>query len=149
MWFKTDMTVAHMIQIEILVSVDNAQLISVSYYTNMLSSKDTNNMLNVTIPDQIQICGSKLILQSFTYFGFAYKYLCTMHSYYSYHILKICRPEKILTNCLILINLSSYEYVMQNCYLSRWFNRNLYISISQWCQAKFSIMYYIYVVQYR
>ena len=66
MWFKTDTTVVHLIQIKIIVSVDNAQLISVSYYMNMLSSKDTNNMLNVMIPDQIQIFGSKLILQSFT-----------------------------------------------------------------------------------
>jgi len=66
MRFKTDTAVVHLIQITIIVSVDNAQLISVSYYMNMLSSKDTNNMLNVTIPDQIQIFGEKLILQSFT-----------------------------------------------------------------------------------
>jgi hypothetical protein len=32
----------------------------------MLSSTDANNMLNVTIPDKIRICGSELILESFT-----------------------------------------------------------------------------------
>jgi hypothetical protein len=66
MRFKTDTTVVHLIPIWILVSVDTAQMIFVSNYKNMLSSKDTNNMLHVTIPDQIQICGSKLILQSLT-----------------------------------------------------------------------------------
>jgi hypothetical protein len=66
MWFKTDTTDVHVIQNKILVSVDNAKLISISYYKNMLSSKDTNIMLNVTIHDQVQIFGSKLILQSFT-----------------------------------------------------------------------------------
>jgi len=62
MWFKTDTAVVYLIQIKILVLVENAQLISVSYYMKMLSSKDTNNMLNVTIPDKIQIFGEKLIL---------------------------------------------------------------------------------------
>jgi len=53
-------------QIRILVSVDNAQLIFVSYYKHMLSSKDTTTMFGVTIPNQIRICGSKLLRQSFT-----------------------------------------------------------------------------------
>jgi hypothetical protein len=53
MWFKTDTTVIDLIQMCILISVDNAQLIVVSDYTNMLSTEDTNNMLNVTMPDQI------------------------------------------------------------------------------------------------
>jgi len=65
-WLYTDTTVFHLIRIRILVWVDNAQLIFLSYYTNMLSSEDTNNMLNVTMPEQIRICGSKLILESFT-----------------------------------------------------------------------------------
>jgi hypothetical protein len=62
---STDTTVVHLIQIWILVSEDTAQVIFVSYYKNMVSNEDTNNMLHVTKPDQIQICGSKLILQSF------------------------------------------------------------------------------------
>jgi hypothetical protein len=37
----------------------------VSYDKHMLCSKDTNTMLNVTTPNQIRICGSKLIRQSF------------------------------------------------------------------------------------
>ena len=65
MWFGTDTTVVHLNQILILALVENKHLISVSYYMNMLSNKDTNNMLNVTIHDQVQIFGSKLILQSF------------------------------------------------------------------------------------
>jgi hypothetical protein len=67
MWFKTDTTVIDLIQMCILISVDNAQLIVVSDYTNMLSTEDTNNMLNVTMPDQIWICGLKQILKWFTY----------------------------------------------------------------------------------
>jgi len=67
MWFKTDTTVVHLIRICILVLVDNAQLIFLSYSTNMLSSEYYDKMLNVSMADQIGICGSKLILQSFTY----------------------------------------------------------------------------------
>ena len=48
------------------MSVDNAQLIFVSYSKPILSSTVANNMVNVTIPDQIRICGSKLILKLFT-----------------------------------------------------------------------------------
>ena len=66
MSFKTDTTVVHLIGIGILVSVDSAQHIFVSYSKNTLSSPDTKNMLNVTMPYQIPICSSKLILQSFT-----------------------------------------------------------------------------------
>jgi hypothetical protein len=66
MWYKTDNRFVHSIGIWILVSVDAAERICVSYYKNMLSSKDTNNMMYVTMPDQIQICGLKLLLQSFT-----------------------------------------------------------------------------------
>jgi hypothetical protein len=72
MGFSTDTTVIHLILIWILVSVDSAQLIFTSYYKNMLSSKDTNNMFNVTIPDQRRISGSKLNLESFTQFLFEY-----------------------------------------------------------------------------
>ena len=53
-------------RIWILVPVDAAQLILASYDNNMLSGEDTNNMMNVTMPDQIRICGLKLILQSLT-----------------------------------------------------------------------------------
>jgi hypothetical protein len=67
MQFKTDTTVVHLIRIWIIVLVDNAQLIFISYCTNMLSSEDTNNMLNVSGPDKIQMCGPKPIQQSFTY----------------------------------------------------------------------------------
>jgi len=49
MWFQTDTQVVHLIRIWIPVLVDNAQLIFISYYKHMLSSKDTNNMLNVTM----------------------------------------------------------------------------------------------------
>jgi hypothetical protein len=38
-----------------------------TWYTNMLSTEDTNNMLNVTMPDQIWLYGWKQILQWFTY----------------------------------------------------------------------------------
>ena len=67
MWFKTDTTVVHLIRICILVLVDNAQPIFLSYSTNILSSEYYDKMLNVSMADQIRICGSKLILQSFTY----------------------------------------------------------------------------------
>ena len=67
MQFKTDTTVVHLIQIWIIVLVENAQLIFISYCTNMLASEDTNNMVNVTGPDQRRICGPKLIEQSFSY----------------------------------------------------------------------------------
>jgi hypothetical protein len=46
----------------ILVMMDNVQQIFVLYYEHMLSSEDTNNMLNVTMPDLIQICCWELIL---------------------------------------------------------------------------------------
>jgi hypothetical protein len=46
--------------------MDYTELIFISYCTTMLSSEDTNNMLDVTIPDRIRIDGSKLILQSFS-----------------------------------------------------------------------------------
>jgi hypothetical protein len=55
----------HLIRICILASVDNAKLIFSSYYTHMLSSEDTNNVKNVTMPEQIRMCGSRLILESF------------------------------------------------------------------------------------
>ena len=48
------------------MSVDNAQLILVSYYKPMLFSTVANNMVNVTIPDKIRICDPKLIVQLFT-----------------------------------------------------------------------------------
>jgi len=67
MWFKTDTTVVHLIRICILVLVDNAHRTFLSYCTNMLTSEYNNNMLNVTMTVQIRICGSKLILQSFTH----------------------------------------------------------------------------------
>jgi len=63
MWFKTDTTVLHLNQILILALVENKHLISESYYSYRLSREDTKNMLNVTMPEQILICGSKLILQ--------------------------------------------------------------------------------------
>ena len=66
MCFKTDNRFVHSIRISIPVSVDAALLFLVSYNKNMLSGKDTNIMMNVTMPDQIPICGLKLILQSFT-----------------------------------------------------------------------------------
>ena len=50
MGFQTDTQIVHLIRIWIPVLVDNAPLIIISYYKNMLSSKDTNNMLNVTMP---------------------------------------------------------------------------------------------------
>jgi hypothetical protein len=74
MSFKTDTTVVHLIQISILVSVDNEQEIFVSYNNNLSSRKDTNKLLNVTIPDKTQICGSKPIPQSFTELRFEYQY---------------------------------------------------------------------------
>jgi len=49
MWLKTDTKVIHLIRIGILVLVDYALQIFVSYYKNMLSSTDTNNMMNVTM----------------------------------------------------------------------------------------------------
>jgi hypothetical protein len=58
MWFKTDTTVVHLNQILIVALVEKKHLISVSYYTYRLSSEDTKNMLNVTMPEQIRICGS-------------------------------------------------------------------------------------------
>ena len=66
MWFRTDTIVVHLNQILILLLVDIEHLIFVSYYTHRLSSEDTKNMLNVTMPDQIRICGSKMILKLFT-----------------------------------------------------------------------------------
>ena len=57
MWFKTDTTVVHLIRICILVLVDNAQQILLSYCTNMLSSEYNNNMVNVTMSDRIRIYG--------------------------------------------------------------------------------------------
>jgi hypothetical protein len=38
-----------------------------TWYTNMLPTEDTNNMLNVTMPDQIWLCGWKQIVQWVTY----------------------------------------------------------------------------------
>jgi len=64
MWVKTDTTFVHLIQNKILVSVDNAQLISVSYYMNLLSSKDTNILLNGNQPFQLWICHAELFPQS-------------------------------------------------------------------------------------
>jgi hypothetical protein len=72
MGFKTDTIVVYLIRMGILVSVDNAQVIFVSFNKNMRSMKDTNKVLNVTIPEPIQICGSKLIIGSFTEFPFEY-----------------------------------------------------------------------------
>jgi hypothetical protein len=66
--FKTDRAVIDLIRVLILVSVNKTQQIFVSYYENMLPSQDTSNIMNVTIPDHIHICGWKLILQSFTEF---------------------------------------------------------------------------------
>ena len=60
-WLYSD----SVIQNWILVSVDNVQLIFVSYDKPMHSSTVANNMVNITIPDQIGICGSKLILELF------------------------------------------------------------------------------------
>jgi len=57
-------------QIWILVLVDNADQIFVSYYKQLQGRKDSNNMMNVIIHDQILISGSKLIMQWFTYVGF-------------------------------------------------------------------------------
>ena len=53
MWYKTDTMVVSLIRKLIQVSVDPAPLIFVSYYNSILSSKDTNNTLNVTMPEQI------------------------------------------------------------------------------------------------
>jgi hypothetical protein len=48
-------------------SVDTAQIgMFVSYDTDIPCCKDTNNMLNETMSEQIQIGGSKQILKSFT-----------------------------------------------------------------------------------
>jgi hypothetical protein len=66
MWFQTGTTFVHSNQIRILALVDNAPLIFLSYYTHKPSSEDTNNMLDVTMPEQIRMCGSKLILELFT-----------------------------------------------------------------------------------
>ena len=61
-----------LIRLGILVTVENAYLIFISNYQHMPSIKVTDNMLNVTIPVQIRISGSKLIPQSFVSFGFEY-----------------------------------------------------------------------------
>ena len=64
MRFKTDTTVLHSIRICILVSVDNAQVIFVTYFKNMPSSKDTEKLLNVNQPFQLRICHAELLPQS-------------------------------------------------------------------------------------
>jgi len=67
MLITTDITVEQLRRMWMLVSVNTAQLVFVAYCTKMLSSEDTNIMLNVTMPDQVWIWGSKQILQLFTY----------------------------------------------------------------------------------
>jgi hypothetical protein len=65
-WFKTDTTVIYLIRICILLSVDNGQVIFVSYFKNMLSSKDNNILLNGNQPFQLWICHAELFPQSFS-----------------------------------------------------------------------------------
>jgi hypothetical protein len=61
MWLKTDHTAIHLFRICILVSVDNAQLLFLTFFKNMPSSEDTNKLLNVNQPFQLQICHAALL----------------------------------------------------------------------------------------
>ena len=130
-----------------LRSVDNAQLIVVSYYTNMLSTEDTNNMLNVTMPDQIWICSSKQILQWFT---FQIRILVPVDntkqiflSYYnnllsstdSNNMLNITIPNQIW-----ICTVQKRSYIFS-------FIFNVNASISGYCKQNFSIIFYLYTVQ--
>jgi hypothetical protein len=49
----------------IFVKLDTATIISKSHYTYMLSSKDTNDMVNNTAPIKKPIYRSEVILQLF------------------------------------------------------------------------------------
>jgi hypothetical protein len=62
--FRIETTVVYIISMWILVSVDNAMRVLVLYFINTLSCIDTNNLVNVTPPVQIQICCWKPILKS-------------------------------------------------------------------------------------
>jgi hypothetical protein len=49
----------------IFVKLDTATIISISHYTYMLPSEDTNDLVIETAPIKIQIYRSQVILQSF------------------------------------------------------------------------------------
>lgn len=72
MLLRTDTKVVHIIWMWILESLENATIIVVSHYINMLSSEDTIHLANVPPPIQIWICSQEQILQLFNQFGFKY-----------------------------------------------------------------------------
>ena len=49
----------------IFVKLDTATIISISHYTNILSSEDTNDLVIETAPNKILIYRSEVILESF------------------------------------------------------------------------------------
>ena len=65
MTFITDTSVVRKIQLSILLLVDDAQIISVWYYINMLSSKDTDQLVYNSLCRQTTVCCSETTLESF------------------------------------------------------------------------------------
>jgi len=65
MSLKTYTTFVHLISMSIFVKLATATIISISHYTYMLSSVDTNDLVNDTAPIKIRIYRSEVILQSF------------------------------------------------------------------------------------
>lgn len=74
MSLESDTTVDHLIWMWILVLLENPEIIVISQYINMLSSKDTMNLANVSPSIQIWICCWKLVLQSFICLDCEYLY---------------------------------------------------------------------------
>ena len=84
LWTHT--AVVHFIWMWILMSVDHAKILFVSYFLYMLPSKHTHWCLNVTPPIKIQLCHSSLILQLFIQFETEYYLQWIIHISFSYRI---------------------------------------------------------------
>jgi hypothetical protein len=65
MTFITDTSVVHKIRLSILLLVDDAQIISEWYCINMLSSKDTDQLVFNSLCRQTTICCSETTLELF------------------------------------------------------------------------------------
>jgi hypothetical protein len=68
----TDTTVVYWVWMWILVLLDNAKIILGQYFIIMLSSKDTNNFLYDTPPNQMRIHCSEMIPLSLIQFDSEY-----------------------------------------------------------------------------
>jgi len=82
-----DSTAICAIWVWILVSLDNALIILVWYYTNMIFSNDTNNLVNYTPPLQIWICRWEFIPQLLIWLNCENEYQWPCQREVLYHII--------------------------------------------------------------